>query len=104
MDKVQCDQCGKSCVPRLWHYTPILRYMKTQHICPFCGSCMYESGGGLTLFGKVLIFLVIVPLPIMLAIDDHDFPTAAYVLYCVCVAPFVWGSAAKLLLERFRKA
>lgn len=49
MDKVECPGCHRHCVPRLWHYSPFLggslRYMKTQHLCPFCGTVMYESGG-----------------------------------------------------------
>ena len=67
MDNVQCSSCGKRSVPRLWHVRPFLsrlRYMQTQHLCPFCGTCMYETGGEFTIFGKiVLVFLVLMFLP-----------------------------------------
>lgn len=43
---VECRQCGRVVVPRLW---PVgggfLRYVKMQHLCPYCGVVMYETGG-----------------------------------------------------------
>jgi hypothetical protein len=36
--------------------------MRTQHLCPFCGVVMYESGGGIR-WGRVapaLAFLILV--------------------------------------------
>ena len=112
MEKVPCKSCGKSCIPKLWHYAPFfsslsiisVRYMKTQHLCPYCGDVMYESGGGLTFLGKVLIFFVIIPLPIMYAIDDHDFPVWAYVIYSIIVAPLLWRRSVMALLGNFKKA
>lgn len=42
-----CPRCGREVVPRLWHYGGgRLTYMKIQHLCPFCGVVMYETGGG----------------------------------------------------------
>lgn len=58
MDKTQCPHCERNCVPKLWHYRPAfgaLRYMATQHLCPFCGGVMYQSGGQLTLFGWLVV-------------------------------------------------
>jgi hypothetical protein len=45
-DRVQCPNCRREVVPRLWltggdHMT----YMTTQHLCPYCGVVMYETGG-----------------------------------------------------------
>ena len=65
MDAITCNSCNRSVVPRLWHYqlwTDRLlanrffnvEYMKTQHICPLCGVTMFETGGGLTLPGKIV--------------------------------------------------
>ncbi len=35
-------------VPRLWHYGGgLLTHLRTQHLCPFCGSVLYETGGGI---------------------------------------------------------
>lgn len=46
-ERIACASCGRRIVPRLWHYGGgRLSYMKTQHLCPFCGVVMYESGGG----------------------------------------------------------
>ena len=45
--RVTCQGCGRPVVPRLWHYGGgRLTYMTTQHLCPFCGVVMYETGGG----------------------------------------------------------
>lgn len=47
-DRITCNGCGREVVPRLWHYGGgRLTYMKTQHLCPFCGVVMYETGGGM---------------------------------------------------------
>jgi hypothetical protein len=46
-DGVVCPGCQREVMPRLWHYDcGSLTYMKTQHLCPFCGVVMYETGGG----------------------------------------------------------
>jgi hypothetical protein len=56
MTGIDCNNCGRNVVPRLWHYErPFFEgaaYMRTQHICPFCGVCMYETGGELNGLGK----------------------------------------------------
>lgn len=61
-DLISCPRCGRRVVPRLWHYGGgALLYMRTQHLCPFCGVVMYESGGGIR-WGcvmPVLAFLVL---------------------------------------------
>lgn len=34
-------------MPRLWHCGGgRLTYARLQHLCPFCGAVMYETGGG----------------------------------------------------------
>jgi hypothetical protein len=46
-DLITCSGCGRQVVPRLWHYGGgTFAYMRTQHLCPFCGAVMYETGGG----------------------------------------------------------
>lgn len=47
-EHIACTACGRRIVPRLWHYGGgSLTYMKTQHLCPFCGVVLYETGGGI---------------------------------------------------------
>lgn len=73
MDHQECPKCAKSAVPKLWHYRPFmgrLRHLKTQHLCPFCGCCMYETGGEITFFGK-LILVCFVPLLVIVALQDY---------------------------------
>lgn len=56
MDQIECSHCHRQCIPKLWHYRPAfggLRYMATQHICPFCGGVMYQTGGQLNFFGWI---------------------------------------------------
>lgn len=69
MRGVLCNNCGERVVPRLWTYRewPLGSggYPRTQHICSYCGACMYESGGGLNPLGKFCVF-VIAGVPIFL--------------------------------------
>jgi len=45
---VRCGKCGSDVSPRLWHvHVSNFTYHRTQHICPICGVVMYETGGGL---------------------------------------------------------
>jgi ribosomal protein S27E len=45
-ERVQCQHCGRTVVPRLWLTGgDFLTYMTTQHLCPYCGVVMYETGG-----------------------------------------------------------
>lgn len=72
-DRVQCDKCGKRCVPRLWHnrggsdWISLMFNDSIEHICPFCGVLMYTSGGGVSWVGKatlcgvpVFLFLLVI--------------------------------------------
>ncbi|MET3120169.1 hypothetical protein AAKU64_004417 [Undibacterium sp. GrIS 1.8] len=62
MDHIECNSCHRQVIPRLWHYTPFLgqfRYATTQHICPLCGSCMYETGGQVKVTGWLLLAFII---------------------------------------------
>lgn len=68
---IVCPSCNSRCVPRLWHYNPSFagfRYMKTQHLCPFCGVAMYETGGQLRPFGKIALLFFILPIVISFSI------------------------------------
>lgn len=68
--RITCIKCAKKMTPRLWHYAPpilsdsalgkSMRHMKTQHLCPYCGSCQYESGGEMTLIGKLTIASIVI--------------------------------------------
>lgn len=44
-DRVGCPRCGRQAVPKLWHVRRRLSYQVIQHVCPFCGVVMYETGG-----------------------------------------------------------
>lgn len=73
MDQVECPKCQKSAIPKLWHYRPFLgrfRYAKTQHLCPFCGCCMYETGGQITWFGRIVLVFFVLPL-LMIAAQGY---------------------------------
>ena len=62
LDHIECPQCHKKGTPNLWHFRPFLlgklRYMKTQHICRFCGVSMYETGGKINPLGWIALFFV----------------------------------------------
>jgi hypothetical protein len=59
-DLISCSGCGRSVVPRLWHYGGTsFTYMRTQHLCPFCGLVMYETGGGIR-WGCLLPMLLLI--------------------------------------------
>lgn len=69
MDKIECDSCGKNVVPKLWYYEPALsrffialRYTKIQHLCSFCGVCMYETGGQVTFTAKLILLVLVTPI------------------------------------------
>lgn len=60
---VTCPSCGRGVIPRLWHKRVAFSYMRTEHICPFCGVCMYQTGGQLNRrqFGAFLFAVVVAP-------------------------------------------
>ena len=77
MEGIKCPGCSRNVVPRLHHYRPFLgsyRYVKTQHLCPFCGVAMYETGGGVTTRSKVMFwaFLTIALLSYVLPMISHN--------------------------------
>lgn len=59
-DHIECPRCGRAIVPRLNFYdgTPVI-FNRVQHICPFCGAVLFESGGGIR-------WNVLIPLLIMI--------------------------------------
>ena len=45
-ERVRCPHCSRAVVPRLWLTGgDFLTYKTTQHLCPYCGVVMYETGG-----------------------------------------------------------
>jgi ribosomal protein S27E len=69
-ERIACTGCGRRIVPRLWHYGGgRLTHMRTQHMCPFCGAVLYETGGGLRrgcLVGLAVFALLFVILTIFI--------------------------------------
>jgi hypothetical protein len=99
MSEVLCNSCQKTSVPRLLHRNPIfshllfirLRYSKTQHICPFCGTCMYETGGEFTLLAKFLFFYFAIPGVIIDVMTiKHQDPVYIVVPYIFCISVMLW--------------
>ena len=75
-ERIACTSCGRRIIPRLWHYGGgRLTYVKTQHMCPFCGAVLYETGGGvrrgcllaLAVFGLLFVALAAFIISIQLA-------------------------------------
>lgn len=59
---ISCTSCGRRSVPRLWHHGGgRLTYMRTQHLCPFCGVVLYETGGGVRWGCFIVLLLVASP-------------------------------------------
>ena len=71
---VACPGCQREVVPRLWHYGGgTFTYMTTQHMCPYCGVVMYETGGGVRhgcIQALVLSFVVFVALCLLLLLSQ----------------------------------
>lgn len=42
-----------------------MSYMKTQHICPFCGIVMYETGGG---YKRKAVIATVIIIPLLLLV------------------------------------
>jgi hypothetical protein len=115
MDRIPCNSCDKRVVPRLWHYRPFLaqiyvlpiRYMKTQHLCPFCGSCMYETGGEVTTIGKLVFALVVIPFTFLLVFFPNakvDEVMGYYQHYCiVATAVVMYRPVKNWVLRIFKK-
>jgi ribosomal protein S27E len=61
-ERIVCTKCGKKTVPRLWHRWSVFTKKTTEHICPYCGEVMYQTGGGLSILSKgiVIVFAVII--------------------------------------------
>lgn len=106
MDKIQCNSCGKNVVPKLWHYEPALsrffiplRYNKTQHLCSFCGACMYETGGQVTLAVRLVFIALVVPLVLLtLFFPKGSWSQIQWYLYAywaALVAIFIYRKYAK---------
>jgi hypothetical protein len=61
---IECPRCQRAVVPRLWFVGgDFMSYMKTQHVCPFCGIVMYETGGG---YKRKVVIATIIIIPLLL--------------------------------------
>lgn len=58
---VECPGCRRAVVPRLLFVNErnVVAYRKTQHICPYCGAIMYQTGGGVNWANLVVILLAV---------------------------------------------
>lgn len=57
-DRIECPRCGRAVVPHLHFYDgSAVTFSRVQHICPFCGAVLFESGGGVR-WGMVIPLLV----------------------------------------------
>lgn len=57
---LRCPECSRSVVPRLLFKggrNPIA-FRKAEHLCPYCGAVMYETGGGVN-WWAVLVLLIV---------------------------------------------
>jgi hypothetical protein len=63
MKGIECNNCGERVIPRLWFYESSFLggggYLRAQHICCYCGVCMYETGGGLNSLGKLCVGVIL---------------------------------------------
>ena len=77
--KVSCKSCNNSVTPKLWHHNTRSKIKErlNEHICPVCGVTMYQTGGGFTLLGKALFFVLVVPLAFILLLNLLAYPFAA---------------------------
>jgi hypothetical protein len=61
-EHIECPGCRRAVIPRLWFTGgDYMSYIKTQHVCPFCGVVMYETGGGYkrgAVFATVLAVII----------------------------------------------
>jgi hypothetical protein len=57
---VECPACRRSVVPRLLFRNErnLVVYRKAEHVCPYCGAVMYESGGGVNWKAVALLLIV----------------------------------------------
>jgi len=59
-DRIQCKQCSRKIVPRLFRHGGSLLHNPTlQHMCPYCGTCQYETGGQITATGKFVLWALL---------------------------------------------
>ncbi len=64
-ERVRCQHCGSAVVPRLWLTGgDFLTYKTTQHLCPYCGVVMYQTGGtykrGPTIIAVVFVCVTLI--------------------------------------------
>jgi ribosomal protein S27AE len=71
-DRIICPGCGRGVVPRLWHYGGTsFTYARVQHLCPFCGLVMYETGGGIRWGCLAPVLLLVVVLAVLGYLFDY---------------------------------
>lgn len=67
-----------------------MRYLKTQHMCPICGSVMYETGGQVTPlgWGSIILFGGLLGC-VAVAINAPDFDVVSAIAALIGLA--VWA-------------
>lgn len=76
-ERIECPGCKRAVIPRLWFVGgDYMSYVTTQHVCPYCGMVMYETGGGYkrraVIATIVLITLLLLALIVVLIYTDHN--------------------------------
>jgi hypothetical protein len=68
-ERLSCAGCGRKIIPRLWHYGGgRLTYIRTQHMCPFCGIVLHETGGGVRWGCLIALLLIASPFIVLSAL------------------------------------
>jgi FtsH-binding integral membrane protein len=76
--------------------------MVTQHICPFCGGVMYESGGEMSVGGWLIVGLLGVILAIAMIAQIFKSKNAIEVAEIVG-STLIWGFLTYQIFKRFKK-
>lgn len=101
MSKIKCPSCSRNVVPRLWHVRKPLSYMRTYHLCPFCGVSMYQTGGQLLPIVKIGFVLIVLPIGLSaLASTGNGFAVIA-ILVAIAWGIFTWKKRMKTLIQFF---
>lgn len=61
VNTVECQKCHNHVIPSVHLVVPDIfpqgRAAISQHICPNCGNVIFQDGGEITLFGKILLVI-----------------------------------------------
>lgn len=98
--KVKCNNCQSYVIPRLihhQHHANLVVSRKTEHVCPFCGDTMYETGGKLTGIGKVWTYFILLVMALYLISNFNK--TNSNILYYIAI-----GLIVGLLVKKWNKS